>query len=374
MVFLLTIYKYILKFVYFFLKLLPTRKKQILFLSRQTNEPSLDFKYLIDDIHKRYPDYKVIVKTKRLEKNNPIQIISYLFHPFVQMYYLATSSVCVIDTFIIPVSCLKHKKSLRIIQIWHSLAAIKKFGYQTLNTDKDKKIAKVMCMHKNYDAIVSGSNEMTKHFSKAFNYPESKFITCGLPRIDYLLDTEKDNKKKVYKEYPELKNKKIVLYVPTFRTYDEYKFDEIIDTYKDSDYTLIIKKHERSKVDIDEKYTYPKVSSLELLSVADYVITDYSAIAVEASILNKPLYLYIYDLDLYNKYEGVNIDLYKELPGYVFDDIKDIKKSMDKNNYDMKKLDKYRKKYVTNIDGTSTKKLVDYIIGGKYEYKEKNKK
>ena len=42
---------------------------------------------------------------------------------------------------------------------------------------------------------------------------------------------------------------------------------------------------------------------------------------------------------------------------------------MDKNKYNMKTLDKYRKKYVTNIDGTSTKKLVDYIIGGNYERK-----
>ena len=106
-----------------------------------------------------------------------------------------------------------------------------------------------------------------------------------------------------------------------------------------------------------------------MVHIADYVITDYSAIAIEASILNKPLYLYIYDLEKYKKYEGVNIDLYKELPGYVFEDIKDIKKYMDKNKYNMKTLDKYRKKYVTNIDGTSTKKLVDYIIGGNYERK-----
>ena len=47
MVILLTIYKYILRFVYFFLKLLPTKKKQILLLSRQTNEPSLDFQYIL---------------------------------------------------------------------------------------------------------------------------------------------------------------------------------------------------------------------------------------------------------------------------------------------------------------------------------------
>jgi len=331
-------------------------------LSRQDNKPSIDFEYIINEIHHKYPEKEIIVLTKRMEKTNIKQIISYMFHPFVQMHYLATSKICIIDGYQITVSVLKHKKSLKVIQIWHSLAAIKKFGYQTLYTKKDQIIAKLMCMHKNYDAIVSGSEEMKRFFSKAFNYPEDKFITCGLPRIDYLLKTEKNNKKKVYKEYPELKKEKIVVYVPTFRTYDEYKFAELIEAFSNTNYKLIVKKHPRTKVLIDDKYTYDKCSSLEFLSVADYVITDYSAAAIEAAILNKPILLYVYDYEKYCELEGVNTNLFEDLPGYVFKDAKDLVKCLKTTKYDQKVLDKYREKYITVCDGTSTEKLVKYIM------------
>lgn len=361
MTFLLTIFKYILRFIYFFMKLLPTKDNRVLMLSRQSDTPSIDFSYIINEIKTKYPEKELIVLTKRMEKTNLKQIISYLFHPLKQMYYLATSTICIIDGYQISVSVLKHKKTLKIVQIWHSLAAIKMFGYQTLNTKKDQKIAKIMCMHKNYDVIVSGSEEMKKFFAKSFNYPEDKFITCGLPRIDYLLETEKTNKEKVYKEYPELKKESIVLYVPTFRTYDEYKINELINAFKKTKYKLIIKLHPRTKIEVDKKYTYDKCNSLELLSVADYVITDYSAISIEAAILNKPILLYVYDYERYCKEEGVNTNLFEDLPGYVFKDEKVLVSSL-KKKYDSKVLESYRKKYITNCDGTSTKKLVKYIM------------
>ena len=363
MVILLGILKYILKFIYFFLKLLPTNKKKILFLSRQSDEPSIDFIYMISDFNKRYPDFKIVTLCKRMEKNNIKQIISYLFHPLVQIYHLATSTICIVDGYQIPVSCLKHKKTLTIIQIWHSLGAIKKFGYQTLNTPKEQKIAKVMCMHKNYDLIVSGSKSMTKYFAKAFNYPENKFIECGLPRIDYLLNTEKTNKERVYKKYPELKHKKIVLYAPTFRTYNEYQVKELINAFgKSSKWQLIIKKHPRMKIQIPKEYSYSKVTSLELLSVANVVVTDYSAIAIEAAILNKPVMLFTYDYNKYAKAEGINTDIRKDLPGYVFDNPEDLVKCIKNNNYDMEVLQKYKSRYVSNCDGTTTQKLVDAIM------------
>ena len=54
------------------------------------------------------------------------------------MYYLATSKVCLIDTYIIPVSILNHKKELTIIQLCHGIGNIKKFGYQTLKNESGK--------------------------------------------------------------------------------------------------------------------------------------------------------------------------------------------------------------------------------------------
>lgn len=364
MTLLLSIYKLFLNIIYFFLKFFPTKSNRILFLSRQSDTPSIDFLYMIEDINKRYPDREVKVLTKRMEKNNIKQVISYVFHPLVQLYYLSTSSICITDGYQIAISCVHHKKSLRIIQIWHSMGAIKKFGYQTLNNPKDKKVAEIMHMHRNYDVIISGSKEMTKYFSETFNYPEDKFFVCSLPRVDYLLESKRSNREKVYREYPKLKNKNVVLYVPTFRTYDDYRIDEIIDKFKNSKFELIIKIHPRMKIDVPSKYTYDKASSLELLSIADYVITDYSAISIEAAILDKPVLLYIYDLEKYNEVEGVNPNLNEDLPGYVFDNIGDLYECIKKNKYDKRILERYKEKYIANSDGTATKTLVDYILGG----------
>ena len=38
-----------------------------------------------------------------------------------------------------------------------------------------------------------------------------------------------------------------------------------------------------------------KFSTLDMIKVCDYVITDYSAVCIEASLLNKPVYFYLYD-------------------------------------------------------------------------------
>ena len=80
---------------YFFFKLMPTKKNRILFLSRQDNKASIDFVYMIDDINKHYPEYEIKVLCKRMEKTNLKQILIYVFHPFEQLYYLATSSICI---------------------------------------------------------------------------------------------------------------------------------------------------------------------------------------------------------------------------------------------------------------------------------------
>lgn len=364
MTILLTLYKCSMQLIYFFFKLMPIKKNRILFLSRQENKPSIDFSYIIEDIKKRYPEYESKVLTKRMEKTNIVQILSYVFHPYMQLFYLARSKICIIDGYQMAVSTVHHKRELKIVQIWHSMGAIKKFGCQVPKTKKEESIARIMHMHENYDVIVSSSEAMKPYFAEAFGYDESKFITCALPRMDYLKDTEETNRKKVYEIYPELRNKRIVLYAPTFRTYDDYRIDELIEALKDTEYELIIKIHPRMKIKVDSSYTYQEVSSLELLSVADYVITDYSAISIEAAILNKPVLLYVYDYERYDKVEGINTNLYEDLKGYVFKDIENLKENIFNKPYDMSILKKYRDTYVIDSKN-ATIELVDQILGGK---------
>lgn len=362
---LINLYIFFLNVIYMLFKLFPVKKNQILFLSRQTNKPSIDFRMIANELAQNYPEYKIKIITKRVEKNLKDFVSKNMFSIVFQMYYLATSKICIIDGYNMSVSVLKHKKDLKIIQLWHSLGALKKFGYQVLYKKTNKMFAKAMRMHKNYDLILSSSKQTTSYFSKAFNYPQDKFLDYGLPRIDYILNKTKINKEKIYNKYPELRNKKIILYAPTFRrSSHEYKIKSLIDSINSDEYVLIVKLHPciNYKSSINKIYTCDEFSSLQLLSVADFVITDYSAISIEAAILNKPIFIYAYDLDDYKNYPGLNVDLYNEFGKYVFRNAKKLFQVLSQEKYDIKIVKKYKKKYVVNVKKTCTSKIVNKIV------------
>ena len=58
---------------------------------------------------------------------------------FKSMYHLATSRVCVLDSYWPPVSLLKHKEELRVIQIWHAIGKIKQSGLQSVGKKSGRK-------------------------------------------------------------------------------------------------------------------------------------------------------------------------------------------------------------------------------------------
>ena len=360
---LMYIYIVFLRFIYFFLKMLPVQNR-IVFISRQSNKPSNDFVMLEKELKKLRPDFEIVMVTKKMAKNSSA-IIKGSLSILKSMKYLATSKVCITDGYNVPISVLKHKSDLKVFQIWHSLGAIKKFGYQALDTPKDKKIAKIMCMHKNYDFINSSSSYMTEYYSKAFGYSTKYFYPIGLPRIDYLLNNEKILKKQIYNKYPKLKGKKVILYAPTFRNSDDYKMKQLIDNIDLKKYALIVKIHPNMNVNIEEKnnlYTCKEFGSISLMTVANYVITDYSSMAIEATIIDKPVYLYTYDIDSYKKEPGLNLDLEKELPGCVFKNAKSLYNAINRNSYDKDVLKRFKNKYIVSTKGDVTLNLAKFII------------
>ena len=109
-------------------------------------------------------------------------------------------------------------------------------------------------------------------------------------------------------------------------------------------------------------YTCDDFKAISLIPVSDYVITDYSAISIEASILEKPVYIYAYDLEEYKKHPGLNIDLSKELKGYVYKDSKKLYNSLNKDKYDLSVIKNFKNKYICDASGNVTSKLAKFII------------
>lgn len=357
-----------LNFIYFFVKLLPI-KNRITFISRQSNSKSDDIVLLENEIRKRDKNIEVVTLCKTLDEGF-FNKVKYFIHMFVQMYYLSTSKVIILDGYCICASVLKKKKNTVIIQMWHALGAFKRFGLSIVDSDEgsSKEMAKVMKMHNNYDYVLTSSENTKKYFSEAFGYNINKVKVMPLPRVDNLTSEKykKNIKKRIEKEYPILKKKKNIIYVPTFRKDGENieYINNLIDKIDYSNYNLIVKLHPLSKIDISDKRVIidKKFTSVEMMIVSDYVITDYSAIVFEAAILEKPIFFYCYDYDKYYKKRNFYIDYKKEMPGSIEKDADKIIKSIENEKFDLNRVTNFRKKYIDLEEGKCSSNLVDFIF------------
>jgi len=364
---LIGILKFFLEIIYSILKLFKTQNK-IVFISRQSNKETEDIKLLADELKKELPNYKIILLTKKLE-SSLLNKIKYSFHMIKQMYHLATSKIAILDSYCIVVSLLHHKKNLKIIQMWHGIGTLKKSGYSILDTyeGRSKKIATLMKMHKNYDYIFCSAEICRKDSVELFNTTLDKVLVYPLPRVNLLIDKkyQKETLEKIYEKYPELKNKKNIVYVPTYRVDNDKLLTSIENLIECIDYTkynLIIKLHplttyinNETKALFDKEFT-----TTEMLFIADYVIADYSTVLFEAAVLNKPLYFYAYDKNNYVKQRDFYIDYEKEMPGLISQDPKEIFASIKKDKYDLEKIKTFSNKYV-EIDGNPTKNICKFI-------------
>ena len=349
-----------------YLPFLPVRpKNKITILSRQSDRPTVDIRLLKEELEKR--SVKTVVLTKRLNKTLG-GAIKYSFHMARQMYHIASSRVIVIDGYCILTSILYKKKEQKIVQIWHSLGAIKKFGYQSVGKPGGNRadVAKVMKLYAQCDYAIAPSKVTAGYYSDAFKLPIDRIKIYGLPRIDYLTKGDSEKVEEIEADYPQTREKTNVLYAPTFRKNRKIDITELVRNARLDKYNLVIRKHWLDKTDyswardmgviVDKRYSF-----FDWLRVCDKVITDYSAAAFEAAILDKELYFYVKDIDNYNMNIGLNMDFEKEaIAQYVYDDAGRLWNGVD-SPYDIEQVRKFKRKYIEVEMPGCTKRVVDFL-------------
>ncbi|MCB6992360.1 CDP-glycerol glycerophosphotransferase family protein [bacterium 210820-DFI.6.37] len=359
--------------LYCIIKCFPTQKK-VTFISRQSNSASLDISMLEKVILEQHPDFKTVILCKKIE-GSILCKIGYCFHMLRQMYHLATSQIVILDSYAILVSILNHKPNLLIIQMWHSIGTMKKFGYSILDMEEgsSSQIARIMKMHANYDYILAASDAYKTHLAEGFHYPLSKIVTLPLPRVEALESSQYavGAREKIFLSYPQLREKPTILYVPTFRKGENQEFAQaaiaLADAVDYSRYNLIIKAHPLAEF----KETHPfavidhRFSSFDMLFVCDYVISDYSCIIYEAAVLKRPLYFYAYDYDRYMSTRDIYMDYKKEMPGPICSTAAEIVQAISDQACDPENVQKFLRKYVTPKSNHETKDIVDFIFSRK---------
>ncbi len=358
----LNIAKFILRVMYAPFKLLKA-KNRIVYLSRQSNEKSLDMRLLEEAVKKECPETQQVFRLRMLESGAASKI-KYAIGVIGDMFYLATSKLAIVDTYSLTVSCLHHKKSLKVIQIWHALGATKKFGWQSVGTKegRDEKLSRALCMHRNYDYVLAPSKETAKFYMEGFGVDQSRIKICPLPRVDYITDGKAKTGDFFYNN-PSMSEKKIVLYVPTFREREEQAAATLKTAFEgEEEYSLIISPHPLSSVKKDKNYiANGDFSSVDLMKIADIIITDYSACAYEAALLMKPLYFFVPDYNEYMRNRGINVDIFEELPNAVFEDGEKLVSSIKNEEYDYNSLYSFKEKYVELAKSGNTETLAKFI-------------
>ena len=98
------------------------------------------------------------------------------------------------------------------------------------------------------------------------------------------------------------------------------------------------------------------------MKISDILISDYSSIIFDYSILERPIYSYAYDLDEYEEKRGIYLDLEKELPNGISKTEDELLEKIANCDFDSQKekTKKFKKKYIEN-DGNA-RKYIDKII------------
>lgn len=170
---------------------------------------------------------------------------------------------------------------------------------------------------------------------------KGKYILNGYPRNYAFYDIENQ---KLIREKLELENKKIYVYMPTWRgshalRKNNEQFYYImhmlieIDKNLDDNSILYVKEHNMSSLKIDFSQfehiqQFPNnYETYEFLSIADCLITDYSSVMFDFSNTGRKIILYAYDEKEYLKDRGMYIDFHS-LPFEIVDTSKALVNSI----------------------------------------------
>ncbi len=355
---LVTVGTLILQLIYRILRLQKV-KNQIVFISRQSDNESDDFRLLREEINLVDDTIHCIVLTKTIPKGK-LGKIHYLGHMMKQMHYMATSRVVILDTYCIVVSLLNHREELKVIQIWHALGAFKKIGYSVIGgrEGSSEKIARVMKMHRNYDYVTVSSEYCRGCYAEAFDVDLEKVRVFPLPRLDLLQAEQKKHDQKIK-----------VLYVPTFRKEKlnmGQKANEIWSCLDSEKYELVVRLHPLSDDSGIETYIgRDKGKTLyQSISESDVIITDYSSVIFEAAYLSKKIILFPFDYDSYKVGRDFYLDYKKDLPFKICRSTDELKRSITDVNQGCDELGtkKFVDKYIKETKSSYTKEMSAFIV------------
>lgn len=344
---------------------------EAIFLEAQKNEKIKDKYYWVTK------DKKLFKKLKREYKNI---LYSYSVNGFLHIikskYYVLNVSTQ--DFF----PGLKIPNNRIIIQTFHGFPT-KSFckSASAFYTEKDIRKQIEDSFNSNNMYIITAGKYEDEAFYKNCDFPYDRMLKIGHPRNDKLLEHEKiklAKKGKIVKD----SSTKIICYCPTWREngafklfpFEDSNMEEFNKILKDNNILLVIKLHPlygNMNETIENYsniclYSYEwNIDNVDLFSIIDLLITDYSSIYCDYLLTNKPVAFIQYDYEEYIKTRPLSTKREVLFPGpYInsfYEFKEEILKLLNDNEYYKREREKALKLFYEYYDFDASKKVIEFI-------------
>lgn len=253
------------------------------------------------------------------------------------------------------------KKSQIYLNTWHGTGPKASGNAVKGRNDYDFSYVDIIC--------VDGQHTRNQMIND-YNAREENLLFSGRPREDELYTFNEETTKKIRNSLNISEEKKILLYMPTWREHGNLELSkDLWEKNLSDEFVMLVRTHHFVKtgpsisnndfwIDVSD---YPDVN--ELYWVSDVLISDYSSAFFDFGLLAKPMVCFAYDYDEFEKNPGLIMNLKKEFPSGIKSteqEVIEFIKSMDFIE-EGKKTKAYIDGYLSRPEN-STKMCVDRII------------
>ncbi|MBC9953362.1 CDP-glycerol glycerophosphotransferase family protein [Leucobacter sp. cx-42] len=221
----------------------------------------------------------------------------------------------------------------------------------------------------------------------------------GYPRVDVTVNTEEARKSEIRKliglpvDGTSQSRRPVVLYAPTWRSNgdgtssDHSELTNALSALADVDAEILFRGHHRVTRllgsnaiggQLGEILVPPQsISTNELLSVVDVLITDYSSIFFDFLPTGKPIVQYLYDIEEYQSARGLYLGV-DELPGSIAMNLEELRAAVSEASELVRAFDQgaanavlplqgdryaaAQLRFAPHEDGQATKRVVDFFF------------
>lgn len=379
--------KFVYKFVFQVVSLLPAKKNLIIFESFLGKQYSDNPRAIYEYLKKHHHEYEMVWSADpRFEQGFLESRVPYVKRFSVRWLFLMARARFWVTNSRMPLWIPKPKHTI-YLQTWHG-TPLKRLVFDMKEVLMPGTTTEAYKEHfyqesRNWDYLISPNRYSTEIFKRAFKF-EKEVIESGYPRNDIFYKPERIEIARKFKETHQLPmDKKVILYAPTWRDNQyyqigKYKLDLHLDLGKlkkelGDEYIIILRMHylvaENFNLDSYKGFAYNfsrHEDIQELYLISDVLITDYSSVFFDYANLKRPMIFFAYDIDEYKEdIRGFYFDFEKNAPGPIVkttDEVIEAIKKLSEPNQFTSKLNEFYQQFCYLEDGHAASRVVKEVI------------